>query len=268
MVHNLLLTNEGLGEAIQPLLQSAGQATLKHFRTQLSVDNKAVPGQFDPVTEADKLCETIIRDGLAKQFPDHRIVGEEFGGELGEGMTWVIDPIDGTRSFMSGMLHWGLLLGLYDGLEPIFGAMYQPFTNELWIGDGRSARYQRGEFQQPITVSPCEELALATLATTTPEMFKSTAELAAFDSVRQAARQVRYGGDCYLYSLIAMGHIDLGVEASLQPYDIAALIPIIRGAGGVVTGWRGESPALGGRILAAGDARVHEAALGMLSTVD
>lgn len=256
-----------LGSSIGELLTTAGQATLKHFRTSVSVSNKAEAGAFDPVTEADKLCETIIRDGLAQQFPDYRIVGEEFGGEVGEGMTWVIDPIDGTRSYMSGMLHWGVLLGLYDGLEPVFGAMYQPFTDELFFGDGKTAQYQRGQVSQDLNVSSCDSLAMATLATTGPEMFGSVAELEAFEAVRAAARQVRYGGDCYLYSLIAMGHIDLGIEAGLQPYDIAALIPIIRGAGGVISGWQGESPSMGGRIVAAGDGRVHDAALERLSRV-
>jgi len=255
--------DDKLGE----LLSAAGQATLAHFRTELSVSNKASDGYFDPVTEADKLCESIIRDGLAKQFPDHRVVGEEFGGDLGEGMTWIIDPIDGTRSFMSGMLHWGLLLGLYDGLEPVFGAMYQPFTDELFIGDGASAEYRRGNIRRPLQVSSCESLSSATLASTGPELFDPAAELAAFESVRRDARQVRYGGDCYLYALIAMGHIDLGIEAGLQPYDIAALIPIVRGAGGVISGWKGESPALGGRIVAAGDVRVHEQALQKLATI-
>ena len=256
-----------LTDSVGALLKTAGQTTLKHFRTPVTVSNKAGEGAFDPVTEADKLCETLIRDGLAKQFPDYRIVGEEFGGELGEGMTWVIDPIDGTRSYMSGMLHWGVLIGLYDGVEPIFGAMYQPFTDELFVGDGQSAEYQRAGNRQPLQVSPCDRLSLATLATTGPELFGSAAELAAFESVRAASQQVRYGGDCYLYSLIAMGHIDLGVEAGLKPYDIAALIPIIRGAGGLISDWKGGSPALGGRIVAAGDARVHEAALAVLSEV-
>ena len=248
---------------LAPILRKAGKATLQHFRAPLSVENKAGPGAFDPVTQADKLAETIIRAGLAEKFPAHSILGEEFGGEIGDGWTWIIDPIDGTRSFMSGMLHWGVLLGLYEDGEPRFGAMYQPFTDELFWGDNLSAHYQRGDESRELKVSACDGLAQATLAATGPDMFSSD-ELPRFNAVLDAARQVRFGGDCYLYSLIAMGQIDIGVESSLQPYDIAALIPIIQGAGGVVTNWEGGSAALGGQVLAAGDRRVHEAALELL----
>jgi len=246
------------------VIKQAGTATLHHFRSDLSIENKAGAGAFDPVTQADKLAESIIRDGLAEKFPNHSIVGEEFGGEIGDGPTWIIDPIDGTRSFMSGMLHWGVLLGFYDQREPQFGAMYQPFTDEFFWGDNNSATYQRGEVTRDLRVSPCDSLEVATLATTGPEMFSGN-EVPRFEAVRDAARQVRFGGDCYLYSLIAMGQIDIGVESGLQPYDIAALIPIIRGAGGQVTNWQGESAALGGQILATGDARVHAEGLKLLN---
>jgi len=250
--------------SLTPILHSAGQATLQHFRSSLSIENKAGPGAFDPVTQADKLAETLIREGLARQFPDHAILGEEFGGEIGDGWTWIIDPIDGTRSFMSGMLHWGILLGLYEDGVPRFGAMYQPFTDELFWGDNNSAHYQRGDASRELRVSRCAGLAAATLAATGPDMFAAS-ESPRFNAVQQAARQVRFGGDCYLYALIAMGQIDIGVESSLQPYDIAALIPIVQGAGGVVTNWEGGSAALGGQVVAAGDRRVHEAALKLLA---
>jgi len=243
-----MLAAYNLEIAVSPLLKVAGSATLQHFRSTLSIENKAGPGAFDPVTQAD----------------NHSILGEEFGGEIGEGPTWIIDPIDGTRSFMSGMLHWGVLLGFYDQGEPQFGAMYQPFTEELFWGDNTSASYQRGDNTQELKVSSCDSLKLATLATTGPEMFSGD-EVPRFEAVRDAARQVRFGGDCYLYALIAMGQIDIGVESGLQPYDIAALIPIIRGAGGQVTDWRGESAAMGGQILATGDARVHDEALKLLN---
>ena len=249
---------------LESILQEAGAATLQHFRADLSIENKAGPGAFDPVTQADKLAETIIRDRLAEKFPSHSILGEEFGGELGDGPTWIIDPIDGTRSFMSGMLHWGVLLGFYDQGEPQFGAMYQPFTQELFWGDNNSATYQRGDDTRVLKVSPCESLDVATLAATGPEMFSGD-EVPRFEAVRDSAQQIRFGGDCYLYALIAMGQIDIGVESGLNPYDIAALIPIIRGAGGQVTNWSGGSAALGGQILATGDARVHADALKLLN---
>jgi len=254
-----------LFNTIEPILRQAGAATLQHFRASLSIENKAGPGAFDPVTQADKLAETIIRDGLSAHFPDHSVVGEEFGGEIGSGPTWIIDPIDGTRSFMSGMLHWGVLLGYYEDGVPTWGGMYQPFTDELFWGDGSKASYRRGQGEvRPLAVSDCSGLELATLAATGPEFF-TDAERPRFDAVLEAARQVRYGGDCYLYSLIAMGQLDIGVEAGLKPYDIAALIPIVQGAGGQVTDWKGNSAALGGQVLATGDARVHDEALLILS---
>lgn len=259
-----MISTDVLRVVVASILSNAGAATLNHFRSTLTIENKADPGSFDPVTQADKQAEMVIREGLAKKFPDHSVVGEEFGGEIGDGPTWIIDPIDGTRSFMSGMLHWGILLGFYDEGEPQFGAMYQPFTDELFWGDNSSAHYRRGDVARELRVRRCEGLEMATLAATGPDMF-SEAELPRFQSVQQAARQVRFGGDCYLYSLIAMGQIDLGVEASLQPYDIAALIPIIRGAGGMVTSWSGESAAMGGQILAAGDPRVHAQAMEILN---
>ena len=259
-----MISTDVLRVVVASILSNAGAATLNHFRSTLTIENKADPGSFDPVTQADKQAEMVIREGLAEKFPDHSVVGEEFGGEIGDGPTWIIDPIDGTRSFMSGMLHWGILLGFYDEGEPQFGAMYQPFTDELFWGDNSSAHYRRGDVARELRVRRCEGLEMATLAATGPDMF-SEAELPRFQSVQQAARQVRFGGDCYLYSLIAMGQIDLGVEASLQPYDIAALIPIIRGAGGMVTSWSGESAAMGGQILAAGDPRVHAQAMEILN---
>jgi len=255
-----------LAPQVLKLITTAGQATLTHFRSSLTIDNKAAPGEFDPVTQADRLAETIIRDGLTREYPDHHIVGEEFGGEIGDGMTWIIDPIDGTRSYMSGMLHWGILVGLYDNGVPVFGAMYQPFTDEFFIGDNTQAEYRRGTERRVLRVKSCSGLNDATLASTGPEFF-SPPELHAFMRVQKASKQVRFGGDCYLYAMIAMGQMDLGVEAGLQIYDIAALIPIIRGAGGVITSWDGEDPSLGGRIVAAGDQRVHEQALKYLSSV-
>ena len=249
---------------ILPILQQAGKATLQHFRSSLSVENKAEPGHFDPVTQADREAESIIRASLAEKYPTHSVVGEEFGGEIGDGPTWIIDPIDGTRSFMSGMLHWGVLLGFYEGGEPKFGAMYQPFTDELFWGDMRTAHYERGGERRPLKVRDCASLGEATLASTGPNFF-SNEEFPRFSRVESAARQTRFGGDCYLYSLIAMGQIDIGVEAGLQPYDIAALIPIVTGAGGVVTDWQGGSAAMGGQVVAAGDARVHAEALELLA---
>ena len=249
--------------------ERAGAAALPHFRTGVEVDNKrneAEAGRrFDPVTEADRAAETVIRDRLRSAFPEHGLFGEEFGFQEGNGLTWVIDPIDGTRSFIAGMLHWGVLLGLFDGQEPVLGVMHQPFTGESFFGANGRAGYRRAGEECALRVRPCAALADAALAATTPRMFKRQDRRAAFDRVDERARFTRFGGDCYNYVLLAMGCLDLVVEDSMQPYDIQALIPIVRGAGASITTWTGDDPSMGGTVVAAGDARVHEEALQLLN---
>ncbi len=247
----------------------AGAATLPYFRTGAQVDNKRneaeVGRSFDPVTAADRAAETLIRERLHSAFPDHGLFGEEFGLQEGNGLTWVIDPIDGTRGFIAGMLHWGVLLGLFDGQEPVLGVMHQPFTGEFFFAGAEGARYRRGSEENALRVRPCGALGDAALAATTPLMFARGAERAAFDRVEACVRFSRYGGDCYNYALLATGCLDLVVEARLQPYDIQALIPIVRSAGGLITSWAGGDPSMGGAVVAAGDARVHEQALRLLN---
>jgi myo-inositol-1(or 4)-monophosphatase len=245
---------------------AAGKVTLPYFRERLDVDNKGAGGLFDPVTEADRAAEALIRSRIAERYPTHGIVGEEHGESSGSGPTWVIDPIDGTRAFMSGMLHWGVLIAVFDGESPRIGVMYQPFTEELFVGDNSSAEYRRGTLRRALRVRACESLDVAVLASTGPDGFAKAGELDAFNRVSRAVRLTRFGGDCYLYCLLAMGQLDLAVEAGLKPYDIQALMPIIRGAGGIVTTWDGGNPAMGGRVVAAGDRRVHDAARRLLET--
>jgi histidinol phosphatase-like enzyme (inositol monophosphatase family) len=242
------------------LARDAGGVVLPYFRNDPRVTNKATGGNYDPVTLADHAAETMIRERIADRFPQHGLYGEELGHQSGNGLTWIVDPIDGTRSFMSGMLHWGILIALFDGERPVLGVMHQPFTGEYFWGTGKRAEYLRGSVRQSLRVRACPALGDAVLASTGPEFFAHGGEARAFDAVAKQARFVRYGGDCYLYCMLAAGHLDLAVEAGLKAYDIQALIPIIEGAGGVVTNWAGESPALGGRILAAGDRTVHAAA--------
>lgn len=241
----------------------AGAATLPYFRSSVHVENKLQDG-FDPVTEADKAVETIIRDALTAAYPSHGVLGEEFGHQSGNGLTWVIDPIDGTRAFMSGMLHWGVLLGLFDGVDPVVGAMYQPYVDECFVGDGRQAWFSRAGERRFLQTSSCDEVSMATLATTDPRYFNG-ADLAGFHSLQHHARQTRLGGDCYVHAMVAMGTVDLGTDATLNPYDIQALIPIIRGAGGVVTTYDGGNPALGGTVLASANDTLHRQALDLLS---
>ena len=250
--------------------EQAGAATLRFFRTGTSVEDKrgeAETGRgFDPVTEADRAAEKIVRGRIRGAFPEHGLLGEEFGHEPGNGLTWLIDPIDGTRGFVTGQLHWGVLLGLFDGQAPVLGVMHHPFTGETFSGSGAGADHRRGSEQRALRVRPCAALADAALAATTPRMFAPGEQRAAFDRVDERVRFTRFGGDCYNYGLLAMGCLDLIVEASLKHYDIQALIPIVRGAGGVITTWSGGDPSMGGAVVAAGDLRLHEEALRILNS--
>lgn len=249
-------------------VERAGVATLPYFRNVVPVYDKSQGGNphtFDPVTEADRAAELTIRGHLARTWPEHGIFAEEYGHVPGNGLTWVIDPIDGTRGFVAGMLHWGVLLALFDGQAPVLGVMYQPVVAEFFYGAGGRAAYRHGGHEQALQVRPCADLAHATMGCTSPRVFATGTERAAFARVDDEVRSTRYGGDCYNYALLAMGCLDLVVEASLQPYDIQALIPIVRGAGGVITTWSGDDPSMGGAVVAAGDARIHEAALRLLN---
>ncbi len=249
--------------------ERAGAAALSFFRagTEVLDKNSADPNRaFDPVTEADRAVERIIREQIGTVCPDHGIYGEEFGFVEGNGLTWVIDPIDGTRGFVTGMLHWGVLIALFDGQTPVLGLMRQPFVGETFFGNGAAAFYRKGDTERALRVRPCADLGAAVLAATAPDMFALGTEWAAFKRVDERVRLTRYGGDSYNYVLLAMGCIDLVVESPLAPYDIQALIPIVRGAGGVITTWAGTDPSMGGAIVAAGDARVHEAALRLLNS--
>ena len=245
-------------------VQAAGAATLPFFRADVRIENKRDDGRFDPVTEADKAAETVIREALSETYPSHGVLGEEFGFQPGNGLTWVIDPIDGTRAFMSGMLHWGVLLGLFDGETPIVGAMYQPYTGELFLGDGDQALFSRDGERRPISTSACVDLSESVLATTGFDWF-SEEERVQFDRLRAQSRLCRLGGDCYIYGVVAMGYIHLGTDGSLNPYDIQALVPIVRGVGGVVTTYDGGNPSMGGAILASANPTLHAKALELIN---
>lgn len=252
---------------VDRLTGEAGETILPFFRTNLGVDNKARGGGFDPVTAADQAGERVMRGLIERTFPEHGIVGEEYGDTQSDAeFVWVLDPIDGTRSFITGMPGWGTLVGLKRQGTPVFGQMYQPFTRERFSGDGRAARYRGPTGDRRLRVRSCAALSDAVLMATTPRMF-ADAELAGFAALEAQARLTRFGGDCYAYCMLAAGHVDLVVESGLQPYDIVALIPIIEGAGGIVTTWDGGPATDGGRIVAAGDRRVHAAALAELARV-
>lgn len=237
---------------------------LPHFRADLAVDHKG-GSTFDPVTIADRDAEAAIRQALEEAYPDHGIVGEEFGTVREDApLCWIVDPIDGTRAFIMGQPMWGTLIGLASKGTPLLGLMNQPFTGErFWSGKTQSF-YSRGGETQRISVRKGGALQTATLASTAPELFADE-ERGRFEALRGAVRLTRFGGDCYNYCLLAMGQIDLVVEAGLKPFDIAPLIPIIQRAGGIVTTWDGGDAAGGGRIIAAGSADLHQAALQYLS---
>jgi histidinol phosphatase-like enzyme (inositol monophosphatase family) len=255
----------------QPLLATAhaladraGAVILPHFRTQQAVDHKGGT-LFDPVTAADRNAEAAIRQALAETYPSHGILGEEFGAHDGEAdYCWVIDPIDGTRSFILGLPIWGTLIGLTHAGSPLLGVMDQPFTGErFWSGESESF-FRHAGITKTMRTRPCVALDQALLTTTSTDYF-TPHQQRRFAALTDMVRLQRFGGDCYNYCLLAMGHVDLVAEAGLQAFDIVPLIPIVERAGGIVTTWEGGDPRAGGRILAAGDARIHAAAVEMLS---
>jgi histidinol phosphatase-like enzyme (inositol monophosphatase family) len=248
------------------LATSSGETILPFFRTSLSIDNKSATHDFDPVTEADRAAEAVMRRLIKANFPQHGIVGEEFGNERADAdYVWVLDPIDGTKSFIAGFPIWGTLIALLHQGMPVFGMMHQPFIGERFYGDNGSAGYKGPSGERRLAVRRCASLKEAVSYTTSP-LLMNEADRATFGRIEKAVRLSRYGGDCYSYCMLAAGHLDLVVETELKPYDIAALIPIINGAGGVVTNWEGKPAQNGGRIIAAGDPRVHEAALKLLNS--
>ena len=249
----------------QTAADRAGAVILPHFRSDCAADHKG-GDLFDPVTQADREAEQAIRAVIEGVHPAHGIVGEEFGTVRGDAeYCWVIDPIDGTRSFMLGLPIWGTLIGLTREGRPLLGMMDQPFTGErFWSGE-REALFRHEGKTRPMRTRACAALSDALLATTSTDFFTHEDEHRRFDILTRAVRLRRFGGDCYNYCLLALGHIDLVVEAGLQPYDILPLMPIVERAGGIVTTWEGGDARDGGRVIAAGDPRVHEAAVKILS---
>jgi histidinol phosphatase-like enzyme (inositol monophosphatase family) len=246
------------------LADNAGSVILPHFRGAGAVSNKAEQA-FDPVTEADRAAERIMRGMIGDTYPDHGIHGEEFDDVPANGpYRWILDPIDGTRSFILGLPAWGTLIGLASENGPLVGMMDQPYVKERFWGSAAGAYFRGGHGDRQIHTRPCASLSEAVLTSTAPDMFKH-GDAERFQSLSRQVRMTRFGGDCYLYCLLAMGLIDIVAETSLKAFDIAPLIPIIKAAGGVVTSWDGGDPANGGRVLAVGDPALHEAAMRALA---
>lgn len=255
---------EALLETAHSLANAAGKVTLQHFRCHSPADHKG-GNAFDPVTVADRGAEEVMRGMISRSFPEHGIAGEEFGNTKEDAdFVWTLDPIDGTRSFILGLPLWGTLIGLQHEGKPILGIMDQPFTGERFWNDERSAWYRGPKGLVRCNTRPCSGLAQAYLAATTPDMFKDEDE-ARFNTLAKAVRMRRFGGDCYLYCMLALGHIDIVAEARLKPFDIVPLIPIVEKAGGVVRQWGGGDPAQG-RYIACGDPNLLDAALAHLGT--
>lgn len=242
----------------------AAEETLPRFRAATPVDNKLDAG-FDPVTEADREAERAIRELIGRHYPDHGIIGEEHGA-LNDGYddVWVIDPIDGTRAFISGLPVWGTLCGLTHRGDAVAGMMAQPFTGELYYGDGSGAWYEGPGGNRRIETRKTKALDRAVLFTTTPHLYVG-AKRQRFEALESQVRLSRYGCDCYAFAMVASGHVDLACEPGLQSYDIVGLIPIIEQAGGVVTRWDGGPAEAGGDILASATRELHEAALAVLN---
>jgi histidinol phosphatase-like enzyme (inositol monophosphatase family) len=248
--------------------QQAGEAILPHFRRAIEVEDKRNFMGYDPVTIADHAAERVIRDAIKAAYPTHGIHGEEHGREAGMSpFTWVIDPIDGTKSFILGQLHWAILIALHDGQAPAVGVVHQPFVGESFLGvAGGPAQWQRGAERRTLRTRSCPAVDDAVVVTTDPRQFVSAAERRALATVSENARFLRYGGDCYCYTQLAMGLVDVVIENGLQPYDIQALIPIVEAAGGRVTDWSGGPCDQGGPVLACGDPDLHKALVSRLST--
>ncbi|WOI56267.1 inositol monophosphatase family protein [Palleronia sp. LCG004] len=262
-MHSAALLDD-LRETALALADAARPETLRYFRQPaLAAENKAAGG-FDPVTEGDRAAERAMREVLARRRPDDGIMGEEYGNVHGRsGLTWVLDPIDGTRAYISGTPSWGVLVAVRDDDGPIMGLVDQPYTGERFFGGPGEAWLDSPAGRSILATRGTETLDRAILFTTFPEIGTET-ERHAFEAVRDRVMLTRYGLDCYAYGLLALGQIDLVIEAGLNAYDIQGPMAVVQAAGGVVTDWHGGPAHDGGTVLAAANTAIHRAALEVL----
>ena len=244
----------------EELADAARLVTRRYFRTPVTVDSKA---DESPVTVADRETEARLRDLIVRRFPDHGIVGEEYGSERRDAeFVWVLDPIDGTKAFITGNPLFGTLIALTRAGRALLGVIDMPILGERWLGaEGLPTQHIDAAGRRPARVRPCPSLDSAVLQCTHPDMF-SGRDSDGFLRLSQAVKTTRYGGDCFSYGQLSSGFVDLVVEAGLQPYDFMALLPVIEGAGGRATDWEGQPLALDsdGHIIAAGDPELIPAA--------
>jgi len=255
---------------------AASVPTMAHFRQALDVENKEQPGSFDPVTIADRQAEQAIKEVVSAAFPAHGFFERQIKTDQ---PLWVVDPIDGTRAYITGLPLWGTLIAVYDGADVILGVLEQPVLQERFIAtnfaDAGSAATQHSartselvttHGRRSLSTKKTQLLNQAIVQTTTPEFFHNAGHAQVLEQVEQSVSMVRYGGDCYCYALLAMGFVDIVIETGLAPYDIAALIPIVQGAGGIVTNWNGESAVSGGSVLACANGALHEQMLSLVNS--
>ncbi|WP_411289133.1 histidinol-phosphatase [Phenylobacterium sp.] len=245
------------------LNRAAAAAILPLFRADHGLVDKGGAKGFDPVTEADKGAERAIRALITEHYPDHGVIGEEYGEDRPDAeFVWVLDPVDGTRAFIAGLPLWCTLIGLRHEARPVLGSIGQSYIGELYIGHAGGSRLMSRGQSRPLKVRPCAKLTDAIIATTDPEACFRGAELGAWTQVRAAARLARLGCDAYAYAMVAAGTMDLVIESGLQAWDIEAAIPVVEGAGGLTTNWRGEPVGQrGGQIVIAGDRACLDEAL-------
>jgi myo-inositol-1(or 4)-monophosphatase len=246
------------------LAQRSAEVILPYFRKQVDVDvKKSVV--WDPVTEGDRAGERVMRAMIEERYPDHGILGEEFGvKESRSGFTWVLDPIDGTRAFICGMPTWATLIGLMRDGEPLIGVMNQPFVGETFYANSAGSWSIHQGQRRGLATRPYRPLQEAIITTTAPELYRSETEKAVLARMSKSTRLTRYGGDAYFFCVMAAGQVDIAMDAHMEAYDIAPLIPIIRGAGGVVCTWDRGDPSRGGNVIAASCEKTLEEALSVI----
>ncbi|WP_269716530.1 histidinol-phosphatase [Caulobacter sp. NIBR2454] len=249
------------------LNRASAEAILPLFRADHGLEDKGGTGGFDPVTEADRGAEAAIRKLIAERYPEHGVIGEEYGEDRPDAeFVWVLDPIDGTRAFISGLPLWTTLVGLRWNGAPVLGSIGQPYLGELFIGSSSGSRLLAQGESRAIRTRACPDMAQAVISTTDPQACFDSPERAVWDDVRRATKLARLGCDAYAYAMVAMGKMDMIVEAGLKAWDVEAAIPLIAGAGGVVTDWRGDEMGKnGGQMLIVGDEALLEPTLELLA---
>jgi len=257
---------EALDAFLIELNRVSADAILPLFRADHGLENKAGPGAFDPVTKADKGGELAIRKLIAEHYPEHGVIGEEFGEDRPDAeFVWVLDPVDGTRAFVAGLPVWTTLIGLRHQGRPVLGSIGQPYIGEIFIGHAGASRLITAAGERPLKVRACPALSDAIIASTDSALFTGP-ERDAWGALRKAVRLARFGCDAYAYAMVALGTLDLVIETGLKSWDIEAAIPVLAGAGGTITDWRGDAVGdHGGQVVIAGDRACAAAAVGLLS---